>query len=167
MYVCFPLINLCRTSVLFVLFLKRIGCGIFRLAALVAMYSVTESVIGGAVMTATLGVRQGSATSCLLFIVFMNELIRMPKRSCESDGFLDWLHTLVFMDDTVLLSTTREGMIHKVTILNTFCNDYGMIINASKTKFFVIGGSQEEAEPLRVGELLVIDSCTSCVYLLK
>ena len=39
-----------------------------------------------------------------------------------------------------------------------------MIINASKTKFFVIGGSQREAEPLRVGEL-VISSCISYVYL--
>ncbi len=131
--------------------LKRIGCGILMLAALVAMYSVTESMIGGTAMTAALGVRQGSPTSCLLFIVFMNKLIRMLKRSYESDGFLDWLHTLMLMDDTVLLSTTREGMINKVTILKIFCSDYGMIISASKTKFFVIGGSQEEAEPLRVG----------------
>ncbi len=144
--------------------LKHTGCGILMLAALVAMYSVTESMIGGTVMTAALGVRQGSPTSCLLFIVFMNELIRMLKRSCESDEFLDWLHTLVLMDDTVLLSTTTEGMINKVTILKTFCSDYGMIISASKTKFFVIGGSQEEAEPLWVGEL-VINSCTSYVYL--
>ena len=78
--------------------LKRIGCGMLMLAALVAMYSVTESVIGGTVMTATIGVRQGSPTSCLLFIVFMNELIRMLKRSCGSDGFLDWLHTLVLIN---------------------------------------------------------------------
>ncbi|KAG0716491.1 hypothetical protein GWK47_009586 [Chionoecetes opilio] len=66
--------------------LKRLGCGMLMLAALVAMYRETESVIGGAVMTATIGVRQGSPTSCLLFIVFMNKLIRMLKARCAPDG---------------------------------------------------------------------------------
>ncbi len=37
--------------------LKRLGCGTVMLAALVAMYRTTESIIGEAVMTATLGVR--------------------------------------------------------------------------------------------------------------
>ena len=68
--------------------LKRLGCGMRMLAALEAMYRVTESVIGGAVMTASRGVRQGSPTSCLLFILFMNELIRILKEQCGSDGFL-------------------------------------------------------------------------------
>ncbi len=66
--------------------LKRIGCCILMLAALVAMYSVTESITGGTVMTATLGVHQGLPLSCLLIVVFMNELIKMLKSSCESDG---------------------------------------------------------------------------------
>lgn len=144
--------------------LKRIGCGTVMLAALVSMYRVTESVIGGAVMTATLGVRQGSPTSCLLFIVFMNELIRMLKDGCAPDGFLGWLHSLVLMDDTVLLSTSREGMEHKLRLLLHYCEDYGMIINESKTKFFVIGGTPEDREPLRVGGICV-NSCTSYVYL--
>ena len=43
--------------------LKRLGCGMVMMAALVAMYTATEAVIGGAVMTATLCVRQGSSTS--------------------------------------------------------------------------------------------------------
>ena len=40
--------------------LKRLGCGAVMLAVIAAMYSVTESVIGTVVFTATLGVRQGS-----------------------------------------------------------------------------------------------------------
>ena len=79
--------------------------------------SYTESVIGGTVIIATPGVRQGSDKSCLLFIVNMNEFIRMLKCSCEFDGFLDLLHTLMLMDDTVLLRTAREGMINKATNL--------------------------------------------------
>lgn len=144
--------------------LKRLGCGRRMLAALVAMYRVTESVIGGTVMTASLGVRQGSPTSCLLFIVFMNELIRMLKEQCESDGFLGWLHALVLMDDTVLLSTSREGIMNKLRILKAFCDGHGMIINEKKTKFFVISGTERDTEPLRV-DGLDISSCTHYIYL--
>ena len=87
------------------------------------------SVTGGALMTASLGVRQGSPTSCLLFIVFMNELIRMLKKKCAPDGFLGWLHALVVVEDTVLLSTSREGMMYKVRILKAFCVEHGMVMN--------------------------------------
>ena len=55
--------------------LKRLGCGVTMLLALVAMYKITHSVIGSTVISATVGVRQGSPTSCLLFIIFVNELI--------------------------------------------------------------------------------------------
>ena len=65
----------------------------------------------------------------------------------------------------MLLSTTREDMISKVMIIKSFCSYHGMLINASKTKFFVIGGSQKEAEPLCLKELLM-SSCTSYMYLL-
>ena len=44
--------------------LRRMGCGSVMLCALVAMYQLTESIIGTAVVTITLGVRQGSPTSC-------------------------------------------------------------------------------------------------------
>lgn len=144
--------------------LKRLGCGMLMLAILTAMYSVTESVIGGAVVTATLGVRQGSPTSCFLFVVFMNELIRMLRDRCVPDGFLGWLHTLVLMDDTVLLSTSREGMISKIRILKEYCTEHGMIINVLKTKFFVISGTEGDAGPLCV-DGLTIEPCTSYIYL--
>ena len=49
--------------------LKPMGCGMTMLMALIAMYQYTSSVIGTAVIAATVGVRQGSPTSCLLFII--------------------------------------------------------------------------------------------------
>lgn len=39
-----------------------------------------------------------------------------------------------------------------------------MIINAEKTKFFVISGGPDDAEPLRV-DGLVVQHCTSYTYL--
>ncbi len=143
--------------------LKRLGCGRVMLAALKAMYQMTESVIGE-VVTATLGVRQASPSSCVLFILFVNDLIKLVKERCQPDGFLQWLHTLVLMDDSVLLATSRQAMTHKVAIVQEFCENYGIKINQSKTKFFVINGEARDTEPLRVNGL-VIDDCLSYQYL--
>ena len=134
------------------------------LTAIMAMYRVTESIVDSAVVTATRGVRQGSPTSCFLFIIFVNELIRAMKEKCQTEPLLEWLHIMVLMDDTVLLSTSRCNMIKKVEVLKQFCEQYGMVINNSKTKFFVINGEEEDKEPLRVDEL-VIEHCTSYTYL--
>ena len=66
--------------------LKRLGCGVVMLGAIVAMYHVTNSIIGTVVISTAVGVRQGSPTSCLLFIIYVNDLIKMIKENCEPDG---------------------------------------------------------------------------------
>ena len=144
--------------------LKRLGCGTAMLAALIAIYRVTNSVIGTAVVATTIGVRQGSSTSCLLFILYINDLIKLIKESCNPEGFLSWLHILALMDDTVLLATTRENILHKISLLKQYCQDYGMKINASKTKFFVICGTDQDREIIEVDDL-IIEQCTKYVYL--
>lgn len=150
-------------DVLFMI-MKRLGCGMIMLSAIVAMYQVTQSIIGTAVMTATIGVRQGSPTSCLLFVLYVNELIKTIKENCNNDGFLGWLHIMVLMDDTVLLATSRESMKRKIKLLNQFCNDYGMVINQQKTKFFVINGVEVDVQPFEVDQV-VINVCNQYVYL--
>ena len=144
--------------------LKRLGCGASMILALIAMYKATQSVIGTAVITTSIGVRQGSPTSCLLFVIFVNDLIKLIKENCRPDGFLAWLHVLIFMDDTVLLSTSRNGILTKLSILNEFCITYGMKINISKTKFMVINGSNEDKRDLIVQEMCV-KLCKYYVYL--
>ena len=144
--------------------LKRLGCGAVMLAALIAMYHATRSIIGTAVITATVGVRQGSPTSCFLFVLFVNDLIKLIKDNCGLDGFLMWLHVLVLMDDTVILSTSRNGMMNKLGFLNQFCQNNGMKVNMSKTKFFAINAGMIEREPFRVGDLTV-SWCDRYVYL--
>ncbi|XP_063875059.1 uncharacterized protein LOC135108212 [Scylla paramamosain] len=144
--------------------LRRLGCGAVMLGAIAAMYAVTESVLGTAVFATTMGVRQGSPTSCLLFIIFVNDLIKSIKDNCEDDGFLSWLHILVLMDDTVLLATTRERMLHKIGLMKTYCDNYEMKVNEAKTKFFVVGGNAADMEPLRVEGLEVL-RCQQYSYL--
>ena len=120
--------------------------------------------MGAALVAVTLGVRQGSPTSCLLFIIFVNDLIKMLEEGAGVDGFISWLHVPVLMDDTVLIATTRENMIRKLTILKQYCNEYGMKVNNTKTKFFVVNGSEVEKEALRVDDL-VVEWCDKYVYL--
>ena len=68
---------------------------------------MSYSIVGTVVISAFIGVRQGSPTSCFLFTVYVNGLIRRYKENCEQNGFLKWLHVLMLMDDTVILATTR------------------------------------------------------------
>ncbi len=74
--------------------LRGLGCGAVMLAALVAVYPVTRSVLGAAVITTAVDVRQGFRTSCLLFLLFVNNLISLIKGRCGRDGILEWLHTV-------------------------------------------------------------------------
>ena len=134
------------------------------LLALISMYRSTQSLIGTAIVTASMGVRQGSPTSCLLFVLFVDDLIKLFKERCGPDGFLAWLHVLVFMDDTVILSTTRKGALTKIGLLKEFCNTHGMKVNVSKTKFIVINGKEEDKQDLIVDDMCV-KICTHYVYL--
>lgn len=59
----------------------------------------------------------------------MDGLIRTIKEGNICDGFLQWLHLLVVMDDMVLLSTSRNGMLRKFNQLQNYSMEYGMVIN--------------------------------------
>ena len=144
--------------------MRDLGCGKVMLACLVSMYCITRSIIGTAVVTACAGLRQGSPTSCLLFVLFLDSMVRLFKNRCAPDGFLNWLHLLVLMDDTVIMATTRHGMIRKVGHLKDFCNENHMIINLIKTKFMVINGDENDKQPLIVGNLK-IKHCDHYLYL--
>ncbi len=116
--------------------LHRSGCGSVMLAAVGAMHQVTESVLGTAVLAATTDVRQGSPPpppSCLLFILYVSDVVKRAKENCGGDGFLSWLHVLVMMDDTALLAAARQRTQHELLIVKQFCNEYGMKINQTKT----------------------------------
>ena len=142
----------------------RLGCGASMIRTIAKIYSSTKMMLKTAIVTATLGVRQGSPTSCFLFTLFTNDLIRNIKTECQPDGYLGWLHTLMLMDDTVILATTRERAIQKVKILNKFCDESGMVINASKTKFMVVNGTEEDRQQLVV-DAITINNCEKYCYL--
>ena len=57
--------------------LKSLGCGSIMLAAIIAMYKITSCVLGTTIIKSSIGVRQGSPTSCFLFVMFVDVLVRV------------------------------------------------------------------------------------------
>ena len=144
--------------------LKKLGCGMIMLAALVAMYKTTNSILGSTIITSTIGVRQGSPTSCFLFVIFVDVLVRMLKLKCTPEDILGWLHSLMLMDDTVIFATTKEKLVGKLLILEEYCNKYGMKVNESKTKFMAFNGTLNDQMPIRLS-IMTVKHCEQYVYL--
>ena len=144
--------------------LMDLGCGVTMLSALIAMYSNTTNILGSTIITSTIGVRQGSPTSCYLFVIFVDVLILLIKSKCSQEPILGWLHTLMLMDDTVIVATSREKMAEKLKLLEEYCATSGMRINESKTKFMVINGSPMDKIPFILSNV-IIKHCLSYVYL--
>ena len=74
--------------------LKQMGCGYSRLKAIAKTYCRTESVLGSTIIEVCLGLKQGSPTSCILFIIHLNELIKLYHSRCTEDVF--WRGYTVF-----------------------------------------------------------------------
>lgn len=144
--------------------LKELGCGICMLCAIAVMYENSQLILGSAIISVTMGVKQGSPSSCFLFTLYVNPLIRMLKERCAPDGFLGVLHCLLLMDDTVIFSTSRAGIEEKIRILQDFCTESGMIINETKTKFMVLNGDAQDRRNI-VSNNLIIKICEFYVYL--
>ena len=138
------------------------------LTALTSLFDVTQFILGSTIITAVLGVKQGSPTSCFLFILFVDEFIRLVKSTVDDDGFLKWLHMLMLMDDTVIFATSRERLCQKLDVLVQWCNKSGMVINEDKTQFMAIGAQACDKVPilLRLHHGLVkVKHCAEYKYL--
>ena len=144
--------------------LKSAGCGSVMLNMLKAIYRNTRFLFKTVVILANLGVKQGSSASCILFILYVDRMIKLVKTSFQADGFLGTLHMLMLMDDTVLLATSKEKLIEKFQKCQEFCNEYGMSINQKKTEFMVINKSEKDKELIESGGINV-KYCDSYIYL--
>ena len=145
-------------------YLKSCGCGRIMLYAIRNMYKTTYNVLNSITISTSSGVRQGAPTSCLLFIVYVDKMIRMIKEAVPVDGFLGNLHALMLMDDTVILATSRDMCIKKMKVVLEYCRDYGMEINEKKTKFMVINHTREDKAPLLIRNKK-IEYCDKYMYL--
>ena len=144
--------------------LKTTGCGGVMLKILQAIYRNTKFLFESVIILANLGVKQGSSASCILFIIYVDRMIKMVKGAFEEDGFLGSLHMLLLMDDTVLFATTKEKLVENFQKCQDYCEQYGMSINQKKTQFMVINNSKKDKEPI-VSRGIAVKYCDTYVYL--
>ena len=89
----------------------------------------------------TRGVRQGCILSPLLFNLYLNELSVQLDRTPRSDPIIlpnsNKLTSLLYADDLVLLSKSKEGLQNCINTVSEFCNKWHMNVNEKKSKIMI------------------------------
>ena len=98
------------------------------------------------------GVRQGENLSPILFSFFLNDLeaFLLAKGAngivCEANT--DNIHTyiklllLLFADDTVLFSNSKEDLQHMLNLFEQYCDQWKLTVNISKTKILIFSSGR-------------------------
>ncbi|XP_067001635.2 LINE-1 retrotransposable element ORF2 protein isoform X1 [Anabrus simplex] len=85
------------------------------------------------------GVRQGCNLSPLLFVVYMDHLLKGIKWQGGIQLGRNVVSSLAYADDLVLMADCAESLQSNIVELENRCNEYGMKISLSKTKLMSIG----------------------------
>ena len=144
--------------------LKSSGCGRIMLRAILLMYRLTKLLYKDTIIETNTGVKQGSPSSGFLFTFFINPLVRSLKQ-LSADNFLNDLHALLMMDDSVIMATSKEKFLQKIEVLMQFCEDQGMIVNELKTQFMVINHTEADKLDILARPDLIIKYTSKYVYL--
>ena len=82
------------------------------------------------------GVYQGESLSPFLFAMFLNDLHENLKLKDDVGILVDdlLLTVLLFADDMIIFSLTREGLQSGLNKLNEYCLSWDLTVNIGKTK---------------------------------
>ena len=85
------------------------------------------------------GVRQGCSLSPTLFNIYINELAKTLEQSTTPGVPLadTEVKCLLFADDLVLLSPTKEGLQQHLDLLHKFSQTWALSVNLAKTKVMI------------------------------
>ena len=105
----------------------------------------------------TKGVRQGCPLSPILFNIYVNGIFKRVNENNASDITLDGgikVNALMYADDLILLSETKEGLQNLINKVSDFRTERKLTINAKKTKVFNRGNKLIKADLFSNNNLL-------------
>jgi hypothetical protein len=83
-------------------------------------------------------IKQGDNLSPSLFKIFVNDLPSYLSNTSDPVNVNGKdVHCLMYADDIILLSKSAKGLQEKLDILNTYCKDWYLTVNTSKTKILI------------------------------
>ena len=129
--------------------LIKLGIGKCMLFALKQLYSFSICIIKfqGELSNSfrmERGVRQGAASSVLLFNGFMDGLFHHLEEKCTLEVILNDIHVLIHADDTIILSTSRDKFIHKCNEVLNFFDVNLLNLNLGKAGFLIINPKEDD-----------------------
>ncbi len=87
------------------------------------------------------GVHEGSPLSPLLFILFIAQLADFLRAHAGAHGYRidvnDVIHCLLYADDVLLVSPTRDGLQELIRLTCQFFNDLGLVVNPGKSDIVI------------------------------
>ena len=86
------------------------------------------------------GVRQGCPLSPILFNIYVNDIFKLMNENNKSNIFLNKeenINALMYADDLILLSETKEGLQGQIDKLSEYCKKWKLEVNIKKTKIMI------------------------------
>ena len=161
----------CRQALLFKLACYGVNGGLFHIIKNMYGSSTGHIKINGKISEAfriLKGTEQGHPLSPELFKVYfqeLSELLNEALTNCPTLSGQNITH-LAWADDLVVLSLDQESLQKQVDIIERYCNDWGLEVNISKTKFLVFNGKSSCSDgwrPVLYGQ--PIEKVSSYCYL--
>ena len=103
----------------------------------------------------------GSSKNCPLFTCFIDETVKALKQT-GPDSWLEDLHCLLLMDDTVIFASSRDKLKEKLCALKRCTDLLGMVIHPNKSKFISVIAN--DTEPVKIDDVS-INFTTEYTYL--
>lgn len=123
----------------------------YYIAAIKNLYTdgKTQIKVGGKLsqpIQPTKGLRQGCCLSPTLFKIYINGILREWQNKCRKMGLDingDFLHTLLFADDQILIAGDEWDIDYMMRKIVDVYDQAGLSVNYEKTRYLVINGESK------------------------